>query len=539
MANIIWQPIFWLLLIAVLILLPGFILQLKAERDYAPDKIGFEVTDIVRDSKTGAAQIKTVIRNEGKLSFDRLQGDLEIYQGDRLLYSVICSYTGQVAAGAEKKVTFTEDDLSKAEVLLSVPVRQLRYTWTPSSARYARNGLLFTRFFENESLVHWIIVAWPIAAVCTLAAGILALKSRKQEKESESAESLAAEHSCSNRGYSVRSSYYSGGGESSSSGASSSGASSSGSTYSYGSGGSWAGSAASYSGAADSHAAKAADESPHEKKPAVDEEKLRSAQRRLENASWMESSYRSQNLTQNAELQDHLKRTAFGQVLRESSGLSGKDLEAFDSARKTYENASWMESNYRTSGPMQKQNAEHAQHRRESAYAGMLKAVAEKDGRHSSDFDSAKRSYERESFLASSYRASGSAENAAEAEHRQRLAYANMLKNSSDLDRSASWDFSSAQRSYESASRSAASYRRQGLTRDAERAEHQMRVAEANMLKVKAEMKGNGSEFADAKKDFENASRRYSEYKASGRDADANREKDYMERARAKMMQYL
>ena len=56
------------------------------------------------------------------------------------------------------------------------------------------------------------------------------------------------------------------------------------------------------------------------------------------------------------------------------------------------------------------------------------------------------------------------------------------------------------------------------------------------MLKVKAEAKGNGRAFEDARKDYENASRRYSEYKSQGLEADANRQKDYMERAYAKMI---
>ena len=428
--------------------------------------------------------------------------------GDQLLWSVICSYEGEVAAGTEKKVGFTEDDPSKAELLLSYPAKQLSYTWAPSSARFVNGGLMTTHFFEPEQHLHWLVIVWPAVTACALAAGILALITRKRKEESVPTEGPVPENASSGTSFThtaENSPFY------------------------------------GFSSAPTSEAVQSpSSEVPAEAAPAasssVDKDALNSAQRSLEYASWTASSARSQGQTQSAELQDHFKRSAFGDVLRESANLSGSDRDAFDSAKKSFEQASRFEASYRASGDSQKHNAEHAQYRRESAYAGMLEAVAEKDGRRSDDFESAKKSYERESLLASQYRSSGSKENAAEAEHRQRLAYANMLKNTSDLDRRASETYSSAQRSYESASRSAASYRRQGMVQDAERAEHHMRLAEANMLKVKAEAKGNGREFEDARRDFENASRHYMEYKNQGLERDANREKDYMDRAYAKMM---
>ena len=531
----IWWLFFGLLLAAALILLPGFLSQLRARRNYAPENVVLEVTDITRDGQN--AQVKTVIRNEGTLTFNRLEGDLDIYKGERLLWSVICSYEGEVAAGKEKKVAFTEDDPSKAELLLSYPANQLSYTWAPSSARFVNGGLMVTHFFEKEQHLHWLIIVWPAVTVCSLAAGILALITRKRKEEAVPAESPAAENAPSFGTSEAGSAYAFSGGSAYDSG-------SSGSTFGYGFSDASAydtsptvsaGTAQEYTSAKPAQEFSTA-EPVQASSSSVDRDALNSAQRRLEQASWTGANSRSQGLTQNAELQDHFKRTAYSEVLRESANLSGSDRDAFDSAKKSFEQASRFEASYRASGDSQKQNAEHAQYRRESAYAGMLEAVAEKDGRRSDAFESAKKTYERESFLASNYRASGSKENAAEAEHRQRLAYANMLKNTSDLDRRSADNYASAQRSYESASRSAASYRRQGMTKDAERAEHHMRLAEANMLKVKAEAKGNGREFEDARRDFENASRHYMEYKNQGLERDANREKDYMDRAYAKMM---
>ena len=500
----IFRLFFPLLLAASLILLPGFLSQLRARRNYAPENVILEVTDITRDGQN--ALVKTVIRNEGALTFNRLEGDLDIYYGGRLLWSVICSYEGEVAAGKEKKVAFTEDDPSKAELLLSYPANQLSYTWAPSSARFVNGRLMVTHFFEKEQHLHWLIIVWPIVTVCSLAAGVLALITRKHKEDSVPAVAPEAENTPSCE------------------------------TSEAGSAHAFSSASASPSSSAGTTQESASAEPAPAASPTLDRDALAGAQNRLEQASREASNYRSQGLSQNAELQDHFKRTAFGEVLRESAGLEGSDRDAFDSARKSYEQASRFEASYRAGGAAQQQNAEHAQYRRESAYADMLKAVAEKDGRRSDDFNSAKNSYERESLLASQYRSSGSKENAAEAEHRQRLAYAGMLKNTSDLDRRASEAYASAQRSYESASRSAASYRRQGLTKDAERAEHHLRLAEAQMLAVKADAKGNSRAFADARRDFENASRHYMECKIQGLERDANREKDYMERAHAKMI---
>ena len=104
-------------------------------------------------------------------------------------------------------------------------------------------------------------------------------------------------------------------------------------------------------------------------------------------------------------------------------------------------------------------------------------------------------------------------------------------------DKRKSSDFDSAKSSYDHAFRQAASYRQQGSLINAENAEHRMRQAEAAMLKVKAEAKGNSRAFEDARKDYEDASRRYASYKSQGLEADAQRCKDYMDRAHAKMMQ--
>ena len=509
-----WRIVFWLLLAVTLLLVPTFLAKVKVLRAGA-DSIVYEVTNITPYSNyPSVAIVHGVVRNEGKVPFDRMTGELRLYRGDELLYACRTNYSGRVSAGDEAQVELTVSNLAEAEPLLAYPVKEMSYSWKLTSARFIGFGFLFSQSYSSEQMLPWMIIGWGILAMCTLAAGILACKTGKKEDRADLAKRADINRSFSDDVFPAAST----GGYGMENG------------FSYGAAA--PGASKTYEVAGDP--ADVVNGEAKEKHFSGSKDALNSAQKDLEHASWQAAAYRSQGLARNAETQEHFRREAFGNVLRESADLSGRDREAFDSAQRSYEQASFLESNYRASGSAA--NAEHAQYRRESAYAGMLKAVAEKDGRRSSDFDSAKKSYERESLLASSYRASGSSENAAEAEHRMRLAYGNMLKNSSDLSRKDAEEYSSAQRSYEYASRQAASYRRQGLTRDAERSEHYMRLEEAKMLKVKAEAKGNGRAFEDARKDYENASRRYSEYKSAGRESDANREKDYMDRAYAKMM---
>ena len=525
----IWRNVFRLLLAVSLILLPTFIAKVKVLRA-AEESVVLEVTNISPyRGNDSIAIIDAVVRNEGKVTFNRIEGDLYIFRGDDLLYSCYAAYSGKVGAGEGNKISFTVSNLREAAPLLAYPVREMSYSWIPAKVHFTGFGFMFTQTFDPGPSFPWMIVLWLAMAGGALAAGILARQCRKKEEEDGPAESPAESTSPSSGTYGTGSSVDS----------APVGASLFSGTYAAGSSGGYAPSEA-YGGSL-SHAASAGEgkgpfSTTKEQEPhtAVDRDALESAQKTLEQASRLGASYRTQGQTQNAELQDHFKRTALGNVLEESAGLEGRDRDAFESAKRSYEQASRFEASYRAGGS--KENAEHAQYRRESAYGDMLGAIAGKDGRRSSEFDSAKRSYEQASREAAAYRAGGSKENAAEAEHRMRSAYGNMLKNTSDLSRKEAEAYSDAQRHYEYESRQAASYRKQGLTRDAERSEHYMRLEEAKMLKVKAEAKGNSRAFEDARRDYENASRHYYEYKSQGLEADANREKSYMERAYAKML---
>ncbi len=492
---------FLFLLAVTIVLLPVFIARINCSLD----DVVLEVTTITEEYGGYSARIKTVIRNEGKVTFNEMEGDIDIYRDDVLLYSCSCVYNGKMTAGKEIRANYVENDWDKAEVLLTYPPKELSYTWTPTAVRFVSMGIPFVRSLDPERQIPWIAVVWLILAAGTLAAGIAVIVKRKYRTLNEPQEYRTAEPSSLSGGYVA------------------------GPDDSYGTG--------SVSYAREEHYESAGENAnyPSAAHSSIDRDALDSAQRRLENASWRSANYRTQGLTENAENAEHQKRTAYGRVLRESAGLNGRDRQAFDSAENSYEYASLQESSYRAQG--QKDNAEEARHRRESAYGGMLQAVANKDGRRSPEFDSARNRYDYASREAASYRRQGLSDNAEEAEHRMRVAHGEMLKNTSDLSRSESRAYSSAQSSYEYASRQAANYRKQGLTQNAESSEHRMRLAEAEMLRIKAESKGNGRAFNDARKDFENASRRYSEYKSQGREADANREKDFMERAHAKMMQ--
>jgi hypothetical protein len=149
------------------------------------------------------------------------------------------------------------------------------------------------------------------------------------------------------------------------------------------------------------------------------------------------------------------------------------------------------------------------------------------------DFNSAQKSFNDASWRYSNYVSSGSVQNAATQEHFMHEAMGNMLKSkSSGGDKAA---FESAQRSYNSASFQMASYKKQGLTENALTQQHHMNLAMADMLKNSSPTT-NKAGFESAKKDYENASRRYSEYKKQGLEKDAAREQDYMNRAFAEML---
>lgn len=155
------------------------------------------------------------------------------------------------------------------------------------------------------------------------------------------------------------------------------------------------------------------------------------------------------------------------------------------------------------------------------------------ESQRTDDFNRAQKSFNDASWRYSNYAASGSVQNAATQEHFMHEAMGNMLKSkSSGGDKAA---FESAQRSYNSASFQMASYKKQGLTENALTQQHHMNLAMADMLKNSSPTT-NKAGFESAKKDYENASRRYSEYKKQGLEKDAAREQDYMNRAFAEML---
>ena len=168
----------------------------------------------------------------------------------------------------------------------------------------------------------------------------------------------------------------------------------------------------------------------------------------------------------------------------------------------------------------------------ESSDSGSSYRDSYEERKRAEDFNSAQKSFNDASWRYSNYAASGSVQNAATQEHFMHMVMGDMLKSkSSGGDKAA---FESAQRSYNSASRQMASYKSQGLTKDALTQQHHMNLAMAEMIKNSSPMT-NKAGFEIAKKDYENASRRYAEYKKQGLEKDAARQQDYMNRALTKM----
>ena len=153
--------------------------------------------------------------------------------------------------------------------------------------------------------------------------------------------------------------------------------------------------------------------------------------------------------------------------------------------------------------------------------------------RREEDFKSAQDAFNSASWQYSRYAAQGATQNAATQEHLMHQALGNMLKNQSSGGNKEA--FERAQQKYNSASLQMSSYKKQGMTADALTHQHFMNQAMAEMIK-NASPTANKEGFESAKRDYDNASRRYSEYKKQGLEQDAARQQDYMNRAFAEML---
>lgn len=117
----------------------------------------------------------------------------------------------------------------------------------------------------------------------------------------------------------------------------------------------------------------------------------------------------------------------------------------------------------------------------ESSDSGSSYRDSYEERKRAEDFNSAQKSFNDASWRYSNYAASGSVQNAATQEHFMHEAMGNMLKSkSSGGDKAA---FESAQKSYNYASMQMASYKKQGLTENALTQQHHMNLAMADMIK--------------------------------------------------------
>ena len=195
-----------------------------------------------------------------------------------------------------------------------------------------------------------------------------------------------------------------------------------------------------------------------------------------------------------------------------SGGYSGSYSGSYGSSSGTYSSSSYSNSSSDSRSAFREQLEER---------------------RREEDFKSAQDAFNSASWQYSRYAAQGATQNAATQEHLMHQALGNMLKNkSSGGDKEA---FERAQQKYNSASLQMSSYKKQGMTADALTHQHFMNQAMAEMIK-NASPTANKEGFESAKRDYENASRRYSEYKKQGLEQDAARQQDYMNRAFAEML---
>ena len=447
---------------------------------------------------------KTQIRNRSSVSWERLVGNLDFYQGNRELYGCRARVIQQVEAGEEISASFTVNNSLALRDLAACPIQEVSYTWTPTEV-----------VFPGDTLLQKGMIILPILlGVEILFLWIRARRWRRQQARANAPQTVREDRSYGTSSPAGGYRYY---------------------PSSLSEGGGPKGRGESNGGAGTKPSERPVNNPQKEKQP------IRygsGSEQRAAYASRQRAGYASQGLTRNAEEAAHRARTAFGDVLAENTELSRWGREEFRSAQSSFEHASRELASYRSSGESQRVNAEEAAHRMRTAQAKMMGAVAREKGDPQA-FASAKSSYEYASRQAASYRSSGSTENALQSEHRMRTAFAEMLRASAPLEGQAKSDFQHAQKSLDYASWQATSYRTQGISKDAERNEDMARRAQADMLKAMASGKGNRRDIESAHQNYINASRRYAEYKNQGLERDAQRCQSDMDRAMAEMMKYI
>ena len=200
---------------------------------------------------------------------------------------------------------------------------------------------------------------------------------------------------------------------------------------------------------------------------------------------------------------------------------------------------SFQKSSYTNQGLSQ--NAESAGHRMRSAFADVMLENAELSKNAERKLRSAKQSFENASWRMSNYRSGGESQrrNAENSADDMRRAAGQMLEAVAEEKGNAS-EFASARRSFENASTRMANYRSAGLTENALNAEHEMRSAFSRMIGASATLdKIAERRMNDARRLVENASWRASNYRKQGLNWDAERCEDDMRQHQAEMFKIM
>ena len=119
---------------------------------YAEKNVTFALTELYvtgRDPSTDYV-FRADVRNDGPVSLDQLEGDLEIYVHSRLVYDCHCTMSGTVESGKTSHYDFGIKDISDPESLRWIGPMDYKYVWTLTFVRWVTEDGLKHGVFYNQ-----------------------------------------------------------------------------------------------------------------------------------------------------------------------------------------------------------------------------------------------------------------------------------------------------------------------------------------------------------------------------------------------------
>lgn len=133
---------------AILVLLP---IYLRQGRRYSEQNVGFELTELYTpEPGSGNYVFKADVKNNGKETFDQVEGDLEIYVHGKLAGEYHCTMSGRVEPGQTSHFDFGTKDYNVDDLQRIGPM-DYKFVWKLTFARYiAENGMMRYKVYDSD-----------------------------------------------------------------------------------------------------------------------------------------------------------------------------------------------------------------------------------------------------------------------------------------------------------------------------------------------------------------------------------------------------